>query len=113
MNRISMTVTRCIHVQGHRGARGLHPENTLQGFVEAVKLGVDTLEMDVVISADKQCVVSHEAWMNEDFCTLPNGAPVEKGAAKNYNLYRMTYADIKKFDCGKRNAEFPGQMAAP
>ena len=94
--------------------RGLYPENTVRGFIEALKLGVNTLELDVVISADNQVVVSHEAWMNEDFCSQPNGTPIEKGTAKNYNLYRMAYADIKKFDCGKRgNAGFPMQMALP
>jgi glycerol-3-phosphate dehydrogenase len=60
---------RKIDIQGHRGARGLFPENTITSFIEAVKLGVDTLEMDVVISKDMQVVVSHEAWMNEIFCT--------------------------------------------
>lgn len=70
--------------------------------------------MDIVISADKEIVVSHEAWMNGDFCSLPDGTPVEKGKAKSYNLYRMTYSEIRKFDCGKRgNAEFPTQLALP
>jgi glycerophosphoryl diester phosphodiesterase len=107
-------VSKQINIQGHRGARGLYPENTLRGFIEAVKLGVNAIELDVVISADKKVVVSHEAWMNEDFCSLPDGTPVEKGTGKNYNLYKMRYTEIKKFDCGKMaNAEFPMQMAIP
>ena len=64
--------------------------------MEAVKLGVTTLELDVVISADNEVVVSHEAWMNEDFCSLPDGTPIEKGEAKKYNLYRMSYPRYKK-----------------
>ena len=47
-------------LQGHRGARGLFPENSIEGFVGAVDLLVNTLEMDVVISKDKKVVVSHE-----------------------------------------------------
>lgn len=105
-------MSKQLNIQGHRGARGLYPENTITGFIEALKLGVNTLELDIIISADKQIVVSHEAWMNEDFCSLPDGSPVKKGSGKNYNMYRMTYADIKKFDCGKRgNAGFPSQAA--
>ncbi len=107
-------MSKQINIQGHRGARGLFPENTLTGFIEAIKLGVHTLELDVVISADQQLVVSHEAWMNEDFCCVPNGARVESGTGKNYNLFRMTYAEIKKFDCGKNgNPHFPTQKAMP
>ncbi|MHB8260860.1 MAG: glycerophosphodiester phosphodiesterase family protein [Bacteroidia bacterium] len=97
-------------IQGHRGARGLFPENTITSFIEAVNLGVDTLEMDVVVSKDNQVVVSHEAWMNEDFCTNLDGTAVEPNSRDKYNLYNMTYAEIAMFDCGKRgNKAFPLQ----
>ncbi|MFL5753542.1 MAG: glycerophosphodiester phosphodiesterase family protein [Bacteroidia bacterium] len=103
-----------IDIQGHRGARGLYPENTLPAFIEAVKLGVDTLEMDVVISKDHKVVVSHEAWMSADYCSRPDGLPIEKESELDYNLYKMTYAEIVKYDCGKRgNPEFPLQKAIP
>src|SRR6218665_561037 len=85
-------------IHGHRGCRGLYPENTITAFIEAAKLGVDALEMDVVISGDGEVVVSHEAWMNPLFCTQPNGAPVENDPAK-YNLYRMSYNRIRQYDC--------------
>jgi len=88
-------------VQGHRGFRGLYPENTIQGFIEAVQLGVQVLEMDVVVSQDHQVVVSHEAWMNHEICTQPDGRSIIANAEKNYNLYHMPYAKIKAFDCGK------------
>jgi glycerophosphoryl diester phosphodiesterase len=101
-----------IIIQGHRGARGLLPENTIPSFLEAVRLGVDTLETDVVISKDNQVVISHEPWMNPLFCTRPDGVAVENNSEKKYNLYRMTYAEIAKFDCGIRgNKEFPQQKA--
>ena len=51
-------------VQGHRGARGIMPENTIQGMIKGLELGVTTLEMDVVISKDKQAVVSQEPYFN-------------------------------------------------
>lgn len=99
-----------INIQGHRGARGLYPENTITAFIEAVKLGVNTLEMDVVISRDLKVVVSHEPWMNEVFCTRPDGNIVEENSREDYNLYKMPYSEIAKFDCGKRgNKEFPLQ----
>jgi len=99
-----------IDIQGHRGARGLFPENIITSFIEAIKLGVDTLEMDVVISKDLQVVVSHEAWMNDMFCTRPDGKEVEANSKEKYNLYKMTYAEIAKYDCGIRgNKEFPLQ----
>jgi glycerophosphoryl diester phosphodiesterase len=50
-------------VQGHRGARGLKPENTIPAFITALDSGVTTLEMDVVITADNQVILSHEPWM--------------------------------------------------
>ncbi|MEM6395821.1 MAG: glycerophosphodiester phosphodiesterase family protein [Bacteroidota bacterium] len=59
--------------QGHRGCRGLMPENTIEGFKRALEFEqVTTLEMDVVISADSQVIVSHEPWMSEEICSPPN-----------------------------------------
>jgi glycerophosphoryl diester phosphodiesterase len=103
-------MSKKISIQGHRGARGWFPENTLTSFMEAIKLGVDTLEMDVVISQDRQVVVSHEAWMNEVFCTRPDGKEVEANSSGKYNLYTMAYAEIARYDCGIRgHKEFPLQ----
>ncbi len=101
-----------IDIQGHRGARGLFPENTITAFIEAVKLGVNTLELDVVISKDLMVVVSHEPWMNEAFCTRPDGKEIEENSKSKYNLYKMTYAEILGFDCGKKtNPDFRLQKA--
>ena len=89
-------------LQGHRGCRGLMPENTLPAFLKAVELGVTTLEMDVVISGDGQIVVSHEPWMSHQICLHPDGTPVRKSEEKKLNLYKMPYTEIMKFDCGMR-----------
>ena len=53
-----------IEIHGHRGCRGLLPENTIPGFVKAIELGVDVLEFDVVITKDNEVLVSHEPFMN-------------------------------------------------
>jgi glycerophosphoryl diester phosphodiesterase len=109
-----MQMPEQINIQGHRGARGHLPENTLEGFIKAIDLGASTLEMDVVVSADRQLVVSHEAWMNDMICSLPGGEPIPPGKGRSYNLYRMTYAEIRTFDCGKRgHAGFPSQAPRP
>ncbi|MGZ3863340.1 MAG: FAD-dependent oxidoreductase [Bacteroidia bacterium] len=99
-----------IEIHGHRGARGYYPENTITSFIEAIKLGVTAIELDVVISKDMQVVVSHEAWMNELFCSTPDGIAVKSDAKEKFNLFKMDYAEIAKFDCGSRgNSEFPLQ----
>jgi glycerophosphoryl diester phosphodiesterase len=105
----SNTDNAMVVIHGHRGFRGLYPENTVTAFIEAAKLGVDALEMDVVISKDGEVVVSHEAWMNHLFCTRPDGTPVENDPGK-YNFYQMTYREIRQYDCGKRgHPDFPLQ----
>jgi glycerophosphoryl diester phosphodiesterase len=99
-------------LQGHRGARGLLPENTIPAFRRALELGVTTLEMDVVISADSQVVVSHEPWMSPVICTQPDGTPVPPDSEAQFNLFDMSYARIAEFDCGQRDhPDFPEQEA--
>lgn len=101
-------------LQGHRGARGLAPENTLPAFRRALELGVTTLEMDVVISGDETVVVSHEPWMAHEICSLPSGAPVPAETEKEHNLYRMPYDEIERYDCGRRqHPDFPRQQPQP
>lgn len=97
-------------VQGHRGARGLKPENTIDAFITALDLGVTTIEMDLAVTKDKQLVVSHEPWMSAEICVDPSGANFTTKEEKKYNIYQMTYAEVKQFDCGiKGNEKFPEQ----
>lgn len=99
-----------LDIQGHRGARGLLPENSIPAFIYAAELGVTTLELDVVVSADSKLVVSHEPWMSSKICSHPDGTAVAKDEEMKLNLYKMTYEEIKKYDCGKRgNRLFPQQ----
>lgn len=83
--------------EGHRGARGLMPENTIPAMLEALRYPVTTLELDVVISKDKKVVVSHEPWMNPVICKHPEGKSYKE---KEINLYQLDYAEILRFDCG-------------
>lgn len=98
-------------LEGHRGCRGLMPENTVPAFLKALDLGVNTLEMDVVISKDNQVVVSHEPYFNAAFSIDPEGKPVSKNEQKKLILYQMTYADIKRYDVGSNgNPAYPEQQ---
>jgi len=97
-------------IQGHRGFRGLMPENTIEGFLMALDSGVTTLEMDVVVSKDQKVVVSHEPYMSSEICLTRENAEIPKADEANYNLYKLTYEEIKRFDCGsKGNKRFPQQ----
>jgi len=97
--------------QGHRGARGLLPENTLPAFLRALEFPeITTLELDLAVSKDRQLIVSHEPWFNPDICRQPGGAPIPKGEAEKFLIYRMTVAEIRAFDCGSwGNPRFPQQ----
>ncbi len=97
--------------QGHRGARGLMPENSIQGFIEAMQYqGLTTLEMDVVVTADHQVLVSHEPWFNPVICRERTGAELTEKDVARRPIYRMTYIEIQKYDCGgKGHPDFPEQ----
>ena len=114
MNPISLSATRRPEVHGHRGCRGLLPENTLPAFLHALALGVDALELDVVISADQQVVVSHEPWLNPLICRGPAGELLSPDTPPQFNLYEMSYAEISHCDCGLlRHPAFLRQVSQP
>ncbi len=95
-------------IQGHRGCRGLYPENTVVAFIEAVKLGVTTLEMDVVVSKDNELIVSHDPWMNPDICIYPESKAGTDEAKSLAYIYKMTSSEITQYDCGTlNNTKFP------
>lgn len=104
------TSTEKIDIQGHRGARGSMPENTIPGFFHAVDLNVDTIEMDVVVTEDEHILVSHEPWFNHEISTKPDGNPVNEEEERGFNIYDMTYEETRQFDVGKRgHPSFPNQ----
>lgn len=97
-------------MEGHRGCRGLMPENTLLGMMKAIDLGVTTLEMDVVMTADSQVICSHEPYFNHEITTRPNGTYVSESEEKALNIFRMSYADVIQYDVGlKPHPRFPRQ----
>jgi glycerophosphoryl diester phosphodiesterase len=103
-----------LDIQGHRGARGLLPENTIPAFLKAFELGVNTLELDVVITRDQQVLVSHEPFMSDEICLLPNGAVIPEGTGKLHNIFTLTYEQVRQYDCGsKPHPRFPEQQNLP
>lgn len=104
-------LNKSIDLQGHRGCRGLLPENTIPAFLKALEIGVTTLEMDLVISKDKQVVVSHEPYFAHEISSDPEGNPISKANAESHNLYEMDYDKIVTYDVGKRqHKRFPNQQ---
>lgn len=96
----SITMQTTFDKQGHRGCRGLMPENTIPAMLYALELGVTTLELDVVITKDKQVVVSHEPFFNHDITTKSNGAVVTVAEERGLNIFKMEYAQVKTYDVG-------------
>jgi len=98
-------------IQGHRGCRGLMPENTWPAMKTALDLNVTTLEMDVVITKDKKVVLSHEPWFSHELTTKPDGSFISAREERKFNLYWMTYEEVKTFDVGmKPHPRFPQQQ---
>jgi glycerophosphoryl diester phosphodiesterase len=109
--KVSSTASFTIDRQGHRGCRGLMPENTNPAMLKAIDLGVTTLEMDVVISKDRKVVVSHDNYFNDLITTTPQGTYLTKSEAPKHFLYSMTYDSISKYDVGlKPHPDFPRQL---
>ena len=103
-----------LDIQGHRGCRGFLPENSIVGFIQALEWGITTLEMDVVISMDHQVVLSHEPFMSHYICVDSSGAELDSASHFQYNIYKMTYEEIRQFDCGsKAPDDFKDQKPHP
>lgn len=99
-----------IEVHGHRGARASRPENTLSAFEFALKAGVDVLELDVVVTADEQLLVSHDLHVNQRICQSPSQAQGDEGPA----IFSLPLSVVKRWDCGKLpNPRFPHQRLSP
>lgn len=97
-------------VEGHRAGRALMPENSIPAMIHAVDLGVRTLELDCVVSADNKVLVSHDPYMSSQFMQKPDGSDITKEEEKKYVLYKMPYDSIRSFVEGvKPHPEFPEQ----
>jgi len=102
-------------VQGHRGARGLAPENTLVGFNHALSIGVTTLETDLAVTRDGVVVISHDPHLNAD---LTRNARGEWLTGKGPAIHSLSLAMLQTYDIGRVNpsskyaAQFPEQVPA-
>lgn len=97
-------------IQGHRGARGLMPENTIPAFILALDSGVTTIELDLAVTSDKRIVVSHEPWMAASICWDSSGNEIPEKEEMTHNIFKMTYEQVSRFDCGSKiNERFPQQ----
>jgi len=99
--------------QGHRGARGLFPENSIPSFLKALEFPeIKTLELDLVVSKDNKLVISHEPWISHHICSYPhpNYNLVKEAEEDSLIIYQMDYEKVKSFDCGSfGNSRFPDQ----
>lgn len=99
---ISNCFSQQFDIQGHRGCRGLLPENSIEAMKKAIDLGVTTLEFDVVIAADNQVLLSHEPFLSHEICLDKNGNQIAEENEKSFNLYQMNYNEIRQCDCGSK-----------
>jgi glycerophosphoryl diester phosphodiesterase len=89
-----------LDIQGHRGARGLLPENTLPAFARALEIGVTTLELDCAITRDGVVVVSHDPVLNPDIARGADGQWLrERGPA----IGNLTFTELQRYDVGRLN----------
>lgn len=106
-----VTAQSKLDIQGHRGARGVFPENSIPAFLYALDQGVTTLELDVVISREGKVVVSHEPYLSSNICLDSLGNEISSKDELKHNIYKMNYEQVAKCDCGsKGNERFKEQI---
>lgn len=92
-------------LQGHRGARGLAPENTLPAFGRALETGVSTLELDIGITADGQVVVVHDPALNPAIARDASGQWIP--GPRGPRIRDLTLAELKAYDVGRLRPDSP------
>jgi glycerophosphoryl diester phosphodiesterase len=101
-------------LQGHRGTRGLAPENTLPAFAKALSIGVTTLELDTNVTSDGMVVVAHDSSLNPDIARGPDGRWLEK---KGPAIHSLTFDELSRYDVGRLKPDtnyarrYPSQVA--
>src|SRR5687767_4008453 len=89
------TPTHALDLQGHRGARGLLPENTLPSFQRAMEIGVTTLETDIAITSDGVLAIYHDRSLNPDITRDANGRFIDPPGAP---IHSLTWAQLQAYD---------------
>lgn len=97
-------------LQGHRGARGLRPENTIEGFAYALSLGVSTLELDTAVTREGVVVVSHDSALNPDITRDASGQWISEAGP---TIFSMTFAELQCFDVGRLRPGTPYAQRFP
>ena len=101
-------------LEGHRGTRGLAPENTLTAFRRAIEIGVTTIETDMAVTSDNVIVISHDPFLNPDVVRGPDGHWL---ALQGPPIHTLTLAELRRYDIGRLNPmsqyakQFPEQRA--
>ena len=103
---MTAAASQALDIQGHRGARGLAPENTLPAFAKALALGVSTLELDCAITRDGVVVVSHDPAFNPDITRGPDGKWLQQTGP---TIRSLTFQELQRYDVGRIN---PGSAYA-
>jgi glycerophosphoryl diester phosphodiesterase len=98
----TMSAAHAFDLQGHRGARGLAPENTLAGFAKALEIGVTTLETDLAVTRDGAIVLVHDRLLNPDILRGPDGRWL---ASPGPAVFSLTLAELRRFDVGRIRPE--------
>ncbi len=99
-----------VEVQGHRGARGWYPENTIPAFIAGIKAGANLLELDLLVTSDGELVVYHDFFINPNLCAYMDG----KAIPRSDLVYELPLSEIKRIDCGAiKNEKFPQQTLIP
>ncbi len=110
---MASTAAHAFDLQGHRGARGLAPENSLEGFALALSIGVSTLELDLAMTRDGVLVVSHDRRLNPDHTRGPDGRFLD---APGPAIHSLSLAELERYDVGRLKpgtnyvAAFPEQQ---
>ena len=92
-----------LDVQGHRGARGLLPENTLPAFARALDAGVTTLELDCGLTRDGVVVITHDPALNPDITRDASGRWLKR---KGPAIWHLTHEELQRYDVGRHQAGF-------
>lgn len=91
--------------EGHRGAKGLMPENTIPAMIKAVQHNADFIEVDLYVTKDGQLLVAHDPYPNIRHTTYEDGREITAEEAKTFVWHQMNYEDIQKFDVGSKKYE--------
>ncbi|AMX57186.1 glycerophosphodiester phosphodiesterase [Leptospira borgpetersenii] len=106
---INKPLNKSLDLQGHRGARGLRPENTWPAFEEAIRYGMTTLELDTVLTKDNKIIIHHDSFTNPTICQKKDGTQIV-----STSLYELTLSELKQLDCGaKKNPKYSEQIPVP